>query len=445
MTYYGLVYGTVYGSLLVLTLLALRGLTSTLPALIGTLALYFSGEILNAQWEPHQEVASALFTLGFFMAWSGRRTAIALVCLALNAMVREDCGMLLALPLLLLTAHQAWAHRAAWRELSIRPRSLISLFDLRYPNTLGCAALSATLSVLCFEIKAHFFTGHDVVASFYYGDAFKHLTTELIQQRFDYYLHHAQYLWMPGVVLLAGAALLRDIRLSFGWIAYFPYWLFSFLSLGELNADMGAYKAFPLVLSLVWPAVMFRIAPESRRRALVWVQAFVLLAGCISYENGAVRFGAPFGIAGSAHRWLPRPEIQQAEAYRAFEVRLEHVGDLGRVRASQGVLALYPYAFDRWDSSSLTDEGIERAADLDSLIWFEGDRDASRIETVVTKAQLAHRYRVNGTKMWLATRLPPARLTAFDGAIEVLADSTPNPQEMPVLRADVPEPTGNTQ
>lgn len=421
MTYSGVVYGAVYGGILVLAFVALRGLCTTLPALAGALALYLSGEILNAQWEPHQEIASALLTLGFFLAWSGRRNWLALACLVLNAAVREDCGLLLALPLLILAAHSAWTQRASWRWTA--------LFDLQYPNALGFALMSSMLSVTAFATKARYFTGHDVVAAFYYGDAFNHLTADLLHRRADYYLHHAQYLWLPGVVLLIGAATLRDIRIAIGWIAFLPYWLFSFLSQGELNAEMGAYKAFPLVLSLVWPALLVRIAPEARSRGLVWVQAGVLLAACVSYEDGSIQVGAPFGIAGSVHRWLPQPEIRQAGIYRAFEDRLQHVGDLGHIRASQGVLALYPYQFQRWDFSSLTDQALAQAADLDSLMWFEGDRDASRVDTTLAVARLPHRYRVRGTKMWLATRLPAERLTAFAGAIEAVgAPASPEEQ-----------------
>lgn len=418
LTYCGIIYGFVYGSLLVLTLFALRGLVSTLPAIVGTMMLYLSGEILNAQWEPHQEIASSLLTLAFFLAWTGHRAKTALICLVLNAMVREDCGMLLALPLFMLAGHQAWQKRSDGTLTLPSSQDLVSRLSLRYPDALGCAVLSTGLSIAAFEIKKTFFNGHDVVAAFYYGDALRHLTPDLLHQRVEYYLHHGQYLWLPGVVLTGGAILLRDVRLAFGWLAFFPYWLFSFLSAGELNAEMGAYKAFPLVLSLVWPAVVFRMSPWRARTGLAMLQAAVLVAGCVSYENGAVRLGAPFDLDGSLQRWLPQADIRQAPVYSAFEPRLDHVADLGRVRASQGVLALYPYQFPRWDFSSITDQVVAQAADLDSLLWFEGDRDASQIETILRAAAFPHRYRVRGSHMLLATRLPAARLTAFSEALE---------------------------
>ena len=428
MTYFGVVYGVVYGGILVLTLISLRGLFSVVPAVVGTLALYLSGEILNAQWEPHQEITSALLTLGFFVTWSGRRTAAAITCLVLNAAVREDCGMLLALPLFVLAAHDVWIHRAAWR------RQFIQSLSLRVPGALGCALLSTALSVVCFVVKKKFFSGHDVVAAFYYGDAFNHLTGDLLRQRLDYYLEHAQYLWLPGIAVLGGAVLLRDARIAIGWIAFFPYWLFSFLSQGELNADMGSYKAFPFVLSLLWPALLLRIAPESRRKGLAWVQAAVLAAGCVSYEYGQIQVAAPTGFAGLSQRWLPQPAINQAPAYRAFESRLDHIDDLGRIRASQAVLALYPYAFARWDLSSITDQAVATVSELDSLMWFEGDRDAERVETMLAAAHLPHRYRITGTRMWLATRLSPDQLTAFDGSME--SAEQPVILQAPALRPD---------
>jgi hypothetical protein len=106
-SYYALVYGIIYASLVVLVFHLFLHLFNqrTLIAAAGSLAFYLSGPVNSAQWEPHEEIASALFTAGFFLAWGLERRWMAALMLVLNAMVREDCGMLLALPLFLLWAH----------------------------------------------------------------------------------------------------------------------------------------------------------------------------------------------------------------------------------------------------------------------------------------------------------------------------------------------------
>jgi hypothetical protein len=107
MSYYGLVYGIVYASLVVLVFNLFRQLYGqrTLVAALASFAFYLSGPVNSGQWEPHQEIASALFTAGFFVAWSLGRRWIAIAMIVLNVAVREDCGMLLALPLFLLWVH----------------------------------------------------------------------------------------------------------------------------------------------------------------------------------------------------------------------------------------------------------------------------------------------------------------------------------------------------
>jgi hypothetical protein len=111
-SYYGIIYGVIYGSLVVLVFylfLLLFGQRTALAA-IGSFAFYLSGPVNSAQWEPHQEVADALFTTGFFIAWGLERRWLAIAMIVLNAMVREDSRILLASPLFLLWAHD-WSSR----------------------------------------------------------------------------------------------------------------------------------------------------------------------------------------------------------------------------------------------------------------------------------------------------------------------------------------------
>jgi hypothetical protein len=83
----------------------------TLVAALASFAFYLSRPVNSDQWEPHEEIASALFTVGFFVAWSLGRRWIAIAMIVLNVAVREDCGMLLALPLFLLWVHDRWLRR----------------------------------------------------------------------------------------------------------------------------------------------------------------------------------------------------------------------------------------------------------------------------------------------------------------------------------------------
>jgi hypothetical protein len=258
MTYYGVVYGCIYGALLVLAFRAFRGLASG-PAGIaiaaaGALVFYLSGPVSGGAWEPHQEIASAFFTIAFFLALAARRHRVAAVMLVLNAAVREDCGLLLALPLLGLWLCNRWTERGD--GLGADRRKLLIY-----------AAVSALISVAVFAVKRIFFHEVDIISDFYFGpQPFAHLSLTLIGQRIEYTLLDLQFVWAPGVVLAAAAIWLRDPRLLVGWIAFAPYWLVNFVAKGEFNAQLISYKPFPFILAMVWPALIALAEPTPDRR-----------------------------------------------------------------------------------------------------------------------------------------------------------------------------------
>lgn len=407
MSFYAAVYGVVYASLVVCVFALFRRATGgrTILAVIGSLLFYLSGPVNAGQWEPHREIISALFIVAFFLAWGLRRQTAAVVMLALNAAVREDSGILLAAPLLLLGLLEWWGHKG-------------KALDRDTQNTFLLAALSVALSVVSFVVKQLFFTQIDMFSYYYGPDPLSHLSAGLLLDRLHTTLLHGQHLWLPGLVLLAAAIWLRDARLTFGWIAFFPYWLFNFLSNEEINAQLAGYKAFPFILTMVWPAVLALRSPPRKARALILVQALVLISANVAWEDGALRLAPPSRIEALAVRWTLQPETYNAAYYRAFEARLAS-GELGYARASRGVLALYPYSFPLWTQSWVA-AGVEAdAGKLDTLLWFTGDRDQQVTEKWLQSGNFPYVYRVVGTKVAFASRKAPGELHAFAGAIEL--------------------------
>jgi hypothetical protein len=407
MSYYGLVYGVVVGLMLLVTFMILRRqyCGRIVPAVIGSVLFYLSGPVNDGQWEPHQEQASSLFMLWFFLALGAGRPRPAVLMLVLNAATREDCGLILALPLLLLALHERWPRRE-------RPPAG------GRPDALRFAGLSILLSAVAFAVKLSFFNLRDATSTFYYGSPpFGHLSVGLIEDRLSHTILHQTYLWLPGLVLLVGAIWRRDPRLVIGWIAFFPYWLFNFLSKSDLNAALGSYKAFPLVVTLLWPAIIALDRARPDRGPLGLLQMAVLVAAGVTWDNGEWRLAPPTGWPQLADRWVLRRETEQAERYREFESRLDS-GGLGRVRASMGVLALYPYSFPIWFRSEVLPDAEAEAASLDSLLWFAGDRDEAISEKWLTSGHFPYLYHVSGTRISLATRVPADKLTAYAGAIE---------------------------
>jgi hypothetical protein len=423
MSYYGLVYGVVFGLLLLAVFIALRQLFNgrVLPSVAGSLLVYCSGEITVGQFEPHQEYASALFMIACFVAWAMERRNLAITCIVLNATVREDCGALLAMPLLSL-ALLGW-----WRERRAGPtRDTVRLFLF--------AGISIALSAASLAVKHVYFYQLDVMTAVYYDpwpNSFAHLSGRIIMERLRMTLN-ARYLWLPGLVLCIGALVLRDARIAVGWMAFFPYWLFNFLSKAALSAVLGTYKVFPLILMLVWPAIIGIKAPQRRRAAFCVLQFAVLLSATIGWREGAPRFAVPTGIEQLKERWLLQPETQNAEIYRMMEPRFA-LDDLGRVRASCGVLALYPYSFANYVLSEVSDGLEDEAPLLDSLVWFDGDRDQPVIDKWRAKARMPWLYRVIGTRILIASRNSPDQMPAFAGTLDIIPQPLPHENDTGVV------------
>ena len=184
-----------------------------------------------------------------------------------------------------------------------------------------------------------------------------------------------------------------------------------------MNATLDTYKSFPFVLMLVWPAILAATAEPHRRRSLALLQIAVLLAATFGWRDGGVRFANAASIGDLKRRWLLRAETEHADIYRLLEPRFS-VDGLGQRRVSTGVLALYPYSFDRWDFSLVRDGMEGDASHLNSLIWFADDRDQRLTDKFLDAGRFPYRYSIVGTKLRIAARVPPEQLPAFAGLLE---------------------------
>jgi hypothetical protein len=412
MTYYGLVYGCAYGALLVLGYRAYRGLAPGLTgiaiATAGALAFYLSGPVSGGAWEPHQEIASAAFTIAFFLALARRWHRAAAAMLLLNAAVREDCGLLLALPLLGLWLCNWWTGRSD--GLGGEKRKLLIY-----------AAASILIAVAVFAIKRIFFHQIDVISDFYFGpDPFSHLSWKVLWERFEYTLVHLQFVWLPGAVLAAAAFWLRDWRLIVGWAAFAPYWLVNFLAKVDAYAQLISYKPFPFILTMVWPALIALGEPVPGRRRLAIVQAAVLASALVAVTDSGIELLPPLGPQHFAEAWLPQEGVDAAPVYRAFEGRLKDA-DLGTVRASCGALALYPYSFPVWWKSQVAPKFIGEVRRTDTIFWFDDDHDQSRTNTWLDYGNFPYYLRVFGTRLRFASRKHLDQMSAFAGALEPMS------------------------
>lgn len=391
LSFYALVYGLVYGALTVLTFhLFVR--ESSRPGTValaglGAVALFLTQSVFHGAWEMHMEFFSPPLAVLLFQHWQERRYRLALVWLLLNASIREDIAAFTAVILVLLVAAQYLA--------AFRSDPPLASERLRWGLVFAGASLLYTVGA--FLVQNLLFDPF-VMDALYFpkADPFGHITVELLASRLSIIFAERMGLWMPMLILVAGAAMLRNPQLLVAPLGLLPYWFIFFIGKFEGGGIIDSYRTFPFVLLMVWPALMALTQAAAARRRYMWLQACVLMGG-LSYIDQNV-----YRVARS--RWWPQETAYNTAAYEKVRPEIVQLLEQGMVRASHGILARYPYDFPPWYLSSLVDLKAEDAGEVGALLWFENDRDQALVDAFLAQGKFEV-FHVADTKIRLALRL----------------------------------------
>jgi hypothetical protein len=273
----------------------------------------------------------------------------------------------------LLAGLQCWSHRRS--DPALAKEKL--LWGLRL------SAISFTWAVVTIYIQKHYFPVYDLFQDQYYDRAnpLGHLSQKLIDARLDYLWTYAKGIWLPLVVVALAGVFTRDLQMIVGAVAFMPYILGMFFSKSDMSAEFMSYKPFMFPLSVMWPALMAYGKPQTLQRRYAVIQAVVLISGMLYLH--------PDFIERFKHRWFLQPLTQNAQIYRDFgQNRLEKEFDPSALgtRASHSILALYPYQFKAYWLTWIVSMKKEDASKVNTLIWFENDRDQPLINAVLKSA-----------------------------------------------------------
>ncbi len=390
MDFYALVYACVYAATIFTAFrLLLRLAPAPWMAALGAFMLFCGEIIFGGSWEMRSDYVAPLCMLMAFSAWQLRRYRACLVWFILTTMVREDLGLMAAAPLALLAGWQFWVLRKSDRALAREKRGW----------ALRILIVTVVWTMATIYVQKHFFQVYDLFHEQYYDavDPFHHLSAKLIADRAWHLFSVQQGIWLPLVALAVAGVWFKDVELLIGAVAFAPYLLAMFFSKSEMSAQWSSYKPFVLVLCVMWPAVMALARPENERRRYAVLQAVVLVCGLASMR--AQTFHQ------AASRWLPQPLVSHANLYREFgQKQLEAEGSLNpNVRASHGVLALYPYQFGAYWSTWIVSIKPEEMGNIQTLIWFRGDRDQPLIDKALMTGSFDIKD-IEGTKLRVAHR-----------------------------------------
>jgi len=251
--YYAKVLGVVYGTLGLTGAIAAEPLTrkwgwrGPLAAGLIGLGLAFSGISLAAIGFPHYEPLYAGLA-GLFLALLLRgKWQWAALPFGLALLVREDCGLHLFGILILLFL-------CSWPASTLRPGRR---------RLLGYALAGLAFSIAEIILQKTFYHGDNALQRIYLGEpSFAHVTAALIKQRLGFYLHANKYILAPGLLLTALAGWRRSWLLLAGVVAVLPWVVVNFLAKSNEAGEIHTYYAFPLLVMLIWPLLIYPVDPR---------------------------------------------------------------------------------------------------------------------------------------------------------------------------------------
>lgn len=237
---------------------------------------------------PHIEAAIPALTLCFFALLLKQRKILAGVALILTLSIREDAGLHLFGLLLLTACVQWWRDRAGHRDpLPWRSYAVLAL----------CCLLWSVVAIVW--QKTHF-RGDNALVRIYLGEpAFAHLTPEFFSRRWHQLWDASLHVLAPVALLLAGGLATRDGRLLAAPLSVLPWIGLSVLALTYGAGVLANYYAFPVMIAVLWPAVVYAMdAPKGARRRsypVVWLTAAVLLSIlCFGLARSHAQDAAPW-------------------------------------------------------------------------------------------------------------------------------------------------------
>jgi hypothetical protein len=325
---------------------------------------------------PHFETLIPAFFLLFLAARRTNHPRLALLFFVLGLATREDAGLHYAIVLLLTAAWNRWR---GW--------------EWRY----AVAALVWTAAAML--IQHAVFPQGSAFVRIYLGDPlFAHLTWPVIAPRLANILLNRPYIILPGIGAAVWAALARDPRIAFGYLACLPWLALHLLAVGPLAAMLVSYYAFPFLIALAWPLYV-----GGRWPGFAALLALTFLPASVPHNPGRL-FMPEFLLD------APSPATQAATE-RAIAAILRARPMLGALLADNSVVALAPNDFSRTDV--LFGDSTDRTGEPDTVIFFVDGFDGSKLRTL----DLPHHYAVPNTPIRLRSRLDLGAIPALAGQI----------------------------
>ena len=354
-------------------------------ATIFSVAFALNGLAISIATYPHFELLISALLLGCLYFLLEKRIVLAGITAFLAMLVREDAGFHLVAMLSLFVALNCL------KGIPLKSQKPLCVFIV-------LAFLYSCLALVAAKLAFPHFSSFRWV---YGNPPFGHVTIELLANRLTEIWHSRVCVWLPLLLLIVGAVVLRAPYVFVGAIVFIPWLSVQLLAVGETAGTLNAHYAYPVILSIGWIGISLAIdVPGSSINKLLRASfaAVVIVA----------TFVATPAVPVFLRDCIPSEFALHPQPTRTFMTLLEQTMPLiNRIRADAGIMSLSPESFspDAW----LRPQAWAKeppSKDTEMLIFFRDGYEHPKAIAQVEAMRDPHVYKVPHTEIMVVTSGP---------------------------------------
>lgn len=344
---------------------------------------------------PHFEFIIPGLLIVFFSFYVNGYNKTACFFLFLGLLAREDVGVHYFLFLFPLTVYLYNSQKIKNSDKHILFVGAVACFCLLY-------------STLAFLFQKMFYPEFSVAHSVYLGTPpFYHVTLSLLKERFVFYFQHRLYIVGPILIILIYSVLQKSIIMGVGILAAMPWLFFSWIAVGTNPGHLTSYYAFPLVVTLVWPVISYRLDllyGLRTERSLLWRLVFpgiaIVSSTLLFPGTGHIHDSTPQDKIG--FEWCGRisSTLKGLDDFLiANEAKITFASDDAFTCMRSEKKSLKPW----WRGLELLDSEYNL---IDTFIYLPDSRlQYVSVKNVLKRLKFPYYCRIEGTHFMVATRL----------------------------------------
>jgi hypothetical protein len=387
------VMGAIYSLFFVGPFLAMRSLypgQETLVHALGSfgiaLVFAFNGQVLASIGYPHWEAAISAFFILFLALHFLASSRLKWLCLLLGLMVREDAGLHYTGYFCIILIYEEIS-----KTRILGRRCLLGMLTLCLTWSMAMLTVQRIVYPLESSMFMKYYVGHP---------PFSHVNAVEMQSRFEKFLRDSSHIYVPFLMILFTALVLRAPAFMMAYVACLPWSLLNlFAGLAPAARTLSLYYSFPLIVGMCWPVFGYRWGRAkndnyARSAAYAGVMVAALGSTLMLYTVN------PPSVLSLVQNMTQRASLPAALYERSSECLKREFLAHQKMFASFSVAAMFPYAVPG-------DRAIPTASrDADIFVFYANGMDMPHFEPVANDIGATVTYQLPALQIRVASKRP---------------------------------------